>query len=102
MGSTRERCTRLAPGEYRNDLEASVSARHPDIARIVRALRRQGAHYSAMSGSGSSVFGLFTSKALAAQAAAVLSTKGRRAVVTSTVGRTRYVALSNPRQLPVA
>jgi 4-diphosphocytidyl-2-C-methyl-D-erythritol kinase len=99
MSSTGGRRTRLPPGEQRNDLEASVSPRHPDISRIVRALRRQGAHYSAMSGSGSSVFGLFASKEVAVQAAAALSTRGRRAVVTATVGRTRYAALSTPRGL---
>jgi 4-diphosphocytidyl-2-C-methyl-D-erythritol kinase len=97
MGPAGERRTRLAPGEYRNDLEAAVAARHPDISRIVRALRRQGAHYSAMSGSGSSVFGLFASKELAVQAAWALAKGGRRAVVTATVGRTRYAALSTPR-----
>jgi len=99
IGATGGRRIRLAPGEYRNDLEASVAARHPDISRIVRALRRRGAHYSAMSGSGSSVFGLFTSKELATQAAGALSKNGRLAVVTATVGRIRYAALSNPRPL---
>ncbi|MEP7309301.1 MAG: 4-(cytidine 5'-diphospho)-2-C-methyl-D-erythritol kinase [Acidobacteriota bacterium] len=99
MASTGGRHTRLARGEYRNDLEASVAARHPDISRIARALRRRGAHYSAMSGSGSSVFGLFTSRALALQAAVALSKAGRRAVVTATVSRTRYAALSTPRGL---
>jgi 4-diphosphocytidyl-2-C-methyl-D-erythritol kinase len=41
-----------------NDLEASVSARHP-LGDIVRALRGAGARAAAMSGSGSAVFGVF-------------------------------------------
>lgn len=42
-----------------NDFEASVFPQHPTIATIKRDLLRCGALYAAMSGSGSSVFGLF-------------------------------------------
>ena len=42
-----------------NDFEASVFPQHPTIAAIKRDLLRCGALYAAMSGSGSSVFGLF-------------------------------------------
>ena len=90
----------LPPGEYRNDLEGPVAARHPDIARIVRALRRRGAEYAAMSGSGSAVFGIFASRALAARAARALATAGRRAVVTRMVGRAEYAALVAPKCAP--
>jgi 4-diphosphocytidyl-2-C-methyl-D-erythritol kinase len=43
-----------------NDLEAAVVARHPEVADLRRALADAGAFVAAMSGSGSSVFGLFT------------------------------------------
>ena len=42
-----------------NDFEKSVFALHPEIGRIKERLYDLGAVYSAMSGSGSSVFGLF-------------------------------------------
>lgn len=42
-----------------NDFEASVFPLHPVIGEIKEELYRQGAVYASMSGSGSSVFGLF-------------------------------------------
>jgi 4-diphosphocytidyl-2-C-methyl-D-erythritol kinase len=45
-----------------NDLEAPVFAMHPALGRIKQGLLAQGAVYAAMSGSGSSVFGLFRNK----------------------------------------
>lgn len=42
-----------------NDFEASVFPQHPAIKVIKEELYRQGAVYASMSGSGSSVFGLF-------------------------------------------
>ncbi|WP_455638720.1 4-(cytidine 5'-diphospho)-2-C-methyl-D-erythritol kinase [Parabacteroides sp.] len=42
-----------------NDFEKSVFAKHPVIARIKEELYQAGAVYASMSGSGSSVFGLF-------------------------------------------
>lgn len=42
-----------------NDFEKSVFALHPEIAEIKRKLYDHGAVYASMSGSGSSVFGLF-------------------------------------------
>ena len=43
-----------------NDFEASVFPQHPVIEEIKEELYHQGAIYASMSGSGSSVFGLFT------------------------------------------
>lgn len=43
-----------------NDFEASVFPQHPVIGEIKKELYNQGALYASMSGSGSSVFGLFT------------------------------------------
>lgn len=42
-----------------NDLEPVVSARHPEIASCVVALRARGARIAMMAGSGSTVFGVF-------------------------------------------
>jgi 4-diphosphocytidyl-2-C-methyl-D-erythritol kinase len=42
-----------------NDLEPVVTARHPEIASCVIALRARGARIAMMSGSGSTVFGVF-------------------------------------------
>ena len=43
-----------------NDFEKSVFALHPEIAAIKEQLYQMGAVYAAMSGSGSSVFGIFS------------------------------------------
>jgi 4-diphosphocytidyl-2-C-methyl-D-erythritol kinase len=42
-----------------NDLEKPVFARYPVLAGLKRSLRKYGAFYSAMSGSGSTVYGLY-------------------------------------------
>lgn len=43
-----------------NDFEESVFTKHPTIGRIKQQLYTMGARYAAMSGSGSSLFALFT------------------------------------------
>jgi len=45
-----------------NDFEPSIFRSHPEIADIKSQLYQAGAYYAAMSGSGSSVFGLFETK----------------------------------------
>jgi 4-diphosphocytidyl-2-C-methyl-D-erythritol kinase len=49
----------------RNDFEKSVFPLHPQIEILKQELLENGAVYAAMSGSGSSVFGLFTSESKA-------------------------------------
>ncbi len=44
----------------KNDFETSVFPTHPTIAEIKESLYASGADYAAMSGSGSSVFGIFS------------------------------------------
>lgn len=46
--------------ELVNDFEASIFKNYPKIAQIKEKMYSAGAFYSAMSGSGSTVFGLFT------------------------------------------
>lgn len=45
-----------------NDFETSVFAQHPSLAAIKNDLYEAGAVYAAMSGSGSTMFGLFTER----------------------------------------
>lgn len=45
-----------------NDFEASIFPQYPELAEIKAKLYEMGAYYAAMSGSGSTVFGLFTAK----------------------------------------
>lgn len=59
-----------------NDLEEPVRARHPVIGQLKQRLRDRGALMAAMSGSGSTVFGVFGSTAAASRAAAALKTGG--------------------------
>lgn len=87
----------LPASELRNDLEPPVAARHPEISRLTEELRRLGASYAAMSGSGSAVFGLFDREAAATRAARRLTVPGRLVVTTTTVDRRRYRRLSLPR-----
>lgn len=85
------RChVRTADGEelaIENDLEGPVVARHPEIGRIRDALRGAGARAAAMSGSGSTVFGLFADDAGARAASAALARAGWRTALTATAGR---------------
>ncbi len=80
-----------------NDLQVSVSRRHPDIARLVGALGRQGASHAALSGSGSAVFGLFGSRRAAAAAARAATGRTCRTLLTRTLDRVRYARLARPR-----
>lgn len=79
-----------------NDLQSVVAAKHPEIEQIVDALLQAGASEAAMSGSGSAVFGLFTSKRLAAAAAGRLATPARRTLVARMLSRARFQKLSRP------
>jgi 4-diphosphocytidyl-2-C-methyl-D-erythritol kinase len=65
------------PAQPRNDLEPPVSRRHPEIAQSIAELRTAGARIAGMSGSGSTVFGVFDE----APDAATLARAGLRAVV---------------------
>lgn len=55
-----------------NDLEAAVFPRHPELARFRAALADEGAAPARLSGSGSTVFGLFESETACRRAAARL------------------------------
>lgn len=76
-----------APGGDQNDLEAPVSRRHPELAEIRRELARAGAEHAAMTGSGSTMFGLFQEHARAVSAAETLRGQGWFVLVTGTATR---------------
>lgn len=50
------------PGKLKNDFEIAVCAQHPRISQLKAELYQQGAVYAAMTGSGSTVYGLFDKK----------------------------------------
>ena len=52
----------------RNDFESGAVERHPAIGDLLQALRYAGASYVQMTGSGSTVFGLFHYETLARKA----------------------------------
>lgn len=79
-----------------NDLEAPIARHYPEIDQMKLALRRVGALAAAMSGSGSTVFGLFQKKPDAAAAVEKLSGSGWRVILTESLGRGEYVRRSRP------
>lgn len=96
--------TGLTPGapllnlaaEDRNDLEPAAEALFPMLETMRRAVAATGALRARMSGSGSTLFGLYPDVAAAAAARVALSARdaglpgGTRLVVTGTVGRPDY------------
>jgi 4-diphosphocytidyl-2-C-methyl-D-erythritol kinase len=79
-----------------NDLEAPIARRHPEIDQMKSALRRAGALAAAMSGSGSTVFGLFQRRTDAVRAVERLSPSGWRVVLTESLGRGEHARRSRP------
>ena len=87
IGLLRQRPS-LALGLYdvlENDLEAAVGARHPQIPQIKAALLQRGARAASMSGSGSSVYGVFDTQSIAQQAASTLAVGSHRVWVCSSL-----------------
>jgi 4-diphosphocytidyl-2-C-methyl-D-erythritol kinase len=85
-----------------NDLEAPIARHHPEIDQMKVALRRNGALAAAMSGSGSTVFGLFQRRPDAVAAVERLSGSGWRVLLTESLGRGEYARASRPRPLRLA
>jgi 4-diphosphocytidyl-2-C-methyl-D-erythritol kinase len=71
-----------------NDFEGPVFRRHPRLDRIKRALLRRGAAEASLAGSGSAVFGVFPSPAMARRAA--VGFPHDQTFVCETVSRERY------------
>jgi 4-diphosphocytidyl-2-C-methyl-D-erythritol kinase len=73
-----------------NDFERVVFPKYPELREVKRVLERSGAVYASLSGSGSAIYGLFASRALAVKAAGKLCTNGVPAAVTTTLTRPQY------------
>lgn len=71
----------------RNDLQGPVSRRHEEIGRLARVLLGAGAEAAAMTGSGSTVFGVFAARTRARAAAHEAAAAGAQAIVTQTATR---------------
>jgi 4-diphosphocytidyl-2-C-methyl-D-erythritol kinase len=73
-----------------NDFERVVFPQYPELRDIKGALERAGSSYASLSGSGSTLYGLFRSPAEAAKAASRLRKQGLKAVATRTLTRQQY------------
>jgi len=73
-----------------NDFEKVVFSQYPELRDMKGALERAGSRYASLSGSGSTLYGLFRSAADAAKAASRLQKQGLKAVATSTLTRQKY------------
>jgi 4-diphosphocytidyl-2-C-methyl-D-erythritol kinase len=74
-----------------NDFERAVFQRHPRLATIKRDLLRVGAAEASLAGSGSAVFGVFPSPALARRAA--VGFPDDQTFVCETISRDRYARM---------
>ena len=73
-----------------NDFELVVFPEYPKLSEGKRALLSAGAKYASLSGSGSTLYGLFTSREAAALAAGKLRKQGWAAQATATLTRRAY------------
>ena len=73
-----------------NDFERVVFSEYPDLREVKRVLQREGARYASLSGSGSTLYGVFGSGEEAQAAAARMSASGHAAVATTTLTREEY------------
>ncbi len=80
----------LVRAGIKNDFEEVVFPEYPELSEGKRALERAGAKYASLSGSGSTLYGLFASKEAASSAVAKLRRQGWAAQATATMTRRRY------------
>jgi 4-diphosphocytidyl-2-C-methyl-D-erythritol kinase len=73
-----------------NDFEKVVFPQYPELRDIKGALERAGSGYASLSGSGSTLYGLFRSSDSAARAAKRLRKQGLKAVATRTLTRSQH------------
>jgi 4-diphosphocytidyl-2-C-methyl-D-erythritol kinase len=73
-----------------NDFEKVVFPEYPELRDIKGALERAGSKYASLSGSGSTLYGLFQSRSDAIKAVMRLQKQGVRAIATSTLTRRSY------------
>jgi 4-diphosphocytidyl-2-C-methyl-D-erythritol kinase len=80
----------LVRAGIKNDFEEVVFPEYPELSEGKRALERAGAKYASLSGSGSTLYGLFSSKGAASSAMAKLRRQGWVAQSTATITRKEY------------
>jgi len=73
-----------------NDFERVVFPEYPELSDGKRAVLRAGAMYASLSGSGSTLYGLFASRGAALRATAKLRRQGWSAWATATLPRRAY------------
>ena len=73
-----------------NDFERVVFPEHPELREAKRVLEREGARYASLSGSGSTLYGIFASAEEAKLAARQISTAGWDTLATTTLTRGAY------------
>ncbi len=73
-----------------NDFEKVVFPEYPDLREVKAMLLREGARYASLSGSGSTMYGLYASEQEAQTAAQRMSAAGHTAVGTRTLTRDEY------------
>jgi 4-diphosphocytidyl-2-C-methyl-D-erythritol kinase len=73
-----------------NDFEQVVFPQYPALREVKSAIKKSGAYYASLSGSGSALYGLFTTGAAARKAATRLSKDGIPAVASTTLTRRQY------------
>ena len=74
----------------KNDFEEVVFPEYPEVSEAKAALLREGAKYASLSGSGSTVYGIFTPREAARAAARKLSSQGWAAQATVILPRREY------------
>jgi 4-diphosphocytidyl-2-C-methyl-D-erythritol kinase len=73
-----------------NDFERVVFPEYPELREVKELLQREGAQYASLSGSGSTLCGLFASADEAGAAVAHMRASGHTAVATTTLTRDEY------------
>jgi len=81
---------RLDRAGIENDFEQVVFPEYPKLGEARRALLRAGAKYASLSGSGSTLYGLFVSRQAAASAVTKLRNAGWAAQASTTLARAAY------------
>lgn len=87
IGLPRDRAAQSPAGALENDFEETIFHRFPKLAVLKSRLIKVGARDSALSGSGSALFGLFATRQAAEDAQEGLGNVGAHVFVVSTVTR---------------